>query len=69
MERKSQTFTIVAVRNRLLIVTIALLAATLALALPNLDVEIPGAEGESFATDTIASPRPPHRGTEGGGIS
>ena len=56
-------------RDSLLLLPTALLAATLALALPSLHVELPGAEGDAFATDTTASPRPPHRGTEGGASS
>jgi hypothetical protein len=55
-------------RNFLLNVTVGLLAATLSVALPNLRVEIPGAEEEPVASETIASPRPTNHGTAGGGI-
>ena len=44
-------------RNPLLVLTVALLAATLQLALPNLHVEVPGAEDEALPGETIASPR------------
>jgi hypothetical protein len=43
------------IRNALLFVTVALLAATLSLALPNLGVEISGA-GEPAQTRTLTSP-------------
>jgi hypothetical protein len=42
-------------RNALLIVTVAFLAATLSVALPNLRVEIAGPEEESMETVTIVS--------------
>ena len=42
-------------RNALLVVTVAFLAATLSLALPNLGVEISGAE-ELAQTQTLTSP-------------
>ena len=38
--------------------TALLLAATLEVALPNLQVEVPGAEVESLRREAIASPRP-----------
>jgi hypothetical protein len=53
-------------RNPLLVLTAALLAATLQLALPNLHVEVPGAEDESLSGETIASPRPTKNETAGG---
>jgi len=59
----------VAGRNPLLLLTAALLAATVQLALPNLHVEVPGAEGESRQEETIASPRPMKHATAGGSIS
>jgi hypothetical protein len=40
-------------RNPLLVLTAALLAATLQLALPNLHVEVPGAEDEPLSGETI----------------
>jgi len=58
----------VAGRNALLIVTVALLAATLRLALPELHVEVPGAEGAALPGEPIASPRPTKQETGGGGI-
>jgi len=42
-------------RNALLVVTVALLAATLSLALPNLDVKTSGAE-ELAQTQTLTLP-------------
>jgi hypothetical protein len=56
-------------RNPLLVLTAALLAATLQLALPNLHVEVPGAEDEALPGETIASPRPTKNETAGGNIS
>lgn len=56
-------------RNPLLVLTAALLAATLQLALPNLHVEIPGAEDEPLPGETIASPRPTKNETARGSIS
>ena len=48
--------------------TALLLAATLEVALPNLQVEVPGAEGESLPGEAIASPRPMRHETAGGSI-
>ena len=56
-------------RNPLLTVPVSLLAATLSVALPNLHVEILGAEDEPVASETIVSSRPTGHGTPGGGIS
>ena len=56
-------------RNPLLVLTAALLAATLQVALPNLHVEVPGAEDEPLPGETIASPRPTKHETKAGGIS
>ena len=56
-------------RNPLLVLTAALLAATLQLALPNLHVEVPGAEDEPLLGETIASPRPTKNETAGRSIS
>jgi len=46
-----------------------LLAATLQLALPNLHVEVPGAEDEPLPGETIALPRPTKNETARGSIS
>jgi len=54
-------------RKFLFSVTVGLLAATRSVALPNLRVEIPGAEEEPVTSETIASPRPTNHGTAGGG--
>ena len=43
----------VAGRNPLLLLTATLLAATLEVALPNLQVEAPGTEGESLPGEAI----------------
>jgi len=56
-------------RNPLLVLTAALLAATLQLALPNLHVEVPGAEDEPLPGETIALPRPTKNETTRGSIS
>ena len=56
-------------RNPLLVLTAALLAATLQLALPNLHIEVPGAEDEPLPGETIASPRPTKNETAGRSIS
>ena len=56
-------------RNPLLVLTAALLAATLQLALPNLRVEVRGAESEPPSEETIDSPRPTQHETAGGAIS
>ena len=56
-------------RNPLLVLTAALLAATLQLALPNLHVEVPGAEDEPLPGETIALPRPTKNETARGSIS
>ena len=56
-------------RNPLLVLTAALLAATLQLALPNLHVEVPGAEDEPLPGETIALPRPTKNETAGRSIS
>ena len=56
-------------RNPLLVLTAALLAATLQLALPNLHVEVPGAEDEPLPGETIASSRPTKNETARGSIS
>jgi hypothetical protein len=53
-------------RNPLLVLTAALLAATLQLGLPNLYVEVPGAEDEPLSGETIASPRPTKHETPSG---
>jgi hypothetical protein len=59
----------VAGRNPFLLLTAALLAATLQVALPNLHVEVPGAEDEPVPGETIDSPRPTKNETTGGSIS
>jgi hypothetical protein len=46
-----------------------LLAATLQVALPNLHVEVPGAEDEPVPGETIDSPRPTKNETTGASIS
>jgi hypothetical protein len=46
-------------RNVLLSVTVGLLAATLSVALPNLRVDIPGAEEEPVASEAIAASSKP----------
>ena len=56
-------------RNPLLLLTALLLAATLEVALPNPQIEVPGAEGESLQGEAIASPRPTRHETAGGSIS
>ena len=56
-------------RNPLLVLTAALLAATLEVALPNLHVEVPDADGEPLPGETIASPRPTKNETARGSIS
>ena len=56
-------------RNPLLLLTAALLAATLQVALPNLHVEVPGAEDEPLPGETIAWPRPAKNETARGSIS
>jgi hypothetical protein len=56
-------------RNPLLVLTAALLAATLQVALPNLHVEVPGAEDEPLPGETMASPRPAKNETAGSSIS
>jgi len=56
-------------RNPLLVLTAALLAATLQLALPNLHVEVPGAEDEPLPGETIAWPRPTKNETARGSMS
>ncbi len=56
-------------RNPLLVLTAALLAATLQVALPNLHVEVPGAEDEPLPGETSASPRPTQHETAGDGMS
>ena len=56
-------------RNPLLLLTATLLAATLEVALPNPQIEVPGAEGESLQGEAIASPRPTRHETAGGSIS
>ena len=56
-------------RNPLLVLTAALLAATLQVALPNLHVEVPGTEDEPLPGETIASPRPTKNETARGSIS
>ena len=48
--------------------TALLLAATLEVALPNLQVEVPGAEVESLRREAIASPRPTMHETASGSI-
>jgi len=58
----------VASRNPLILLTALLLAATLEVALPNLQVEVPGAEVESLQREAIASPRPTMHETASGSI-
>ena len=56
-------------RNPLLVLTAALLAATLEVALPTLHVEVPGAEDEPVPGETIDSPRPTKNETARGSMS
>jgi hypothetical protein len=56
-------------RNHLLLLTAALLAAALQLALPSLRVELPEAESESLQSETIGAARPTQYQTAGHSIS